>query len=79
MGESIAEVAAIAAKLTKAQREFLVERPYNYFFVEGYKPGDKLVKLGILDRQRIGLGDRVVITMHGIAVRNHLEATDHAR
>lgn len=71
-------VEGIARGLTKAQREFLLDSPDNYFFVQGYRPGDKLVSLGVLERQRVRLSDRVVITDLGLAVRAALlKEKDH--
>jgi len=79
MGESIAEVAAIAAKLTKAQRTFLLEE--RHLFARGYKPGEKLIELGFLDRHRGNFGDRITLTERGTEARNHLisQGADHDR
>lgn len=76
MGDSIAEV---AAKLTKAQRTFLLEE--RHLFARGYKPGEKLIDLGLLDRQRGNFGDRVTLTRRGTQARNHLisQGADHDR
>jgi hypothetical protein len=69
-----ARVAAIAAKLTEAQRETMLD---GRRCVRSYKPAQKLVELGIWD----GDGDEYTIypswTDFGLRVRQHLqEQTD---
>jgi len=71
------QVAEIAGRLSKAQRRFLIENEASYRFVAGYKPGEKLVELGLLDRQQRVFGHRINITEFGLAVRNFIQGNSH--
>lgn len=54
----MSDIAEIARRMTKAQRAFLLETQGDYRFVSGYKPGEKLVELGLLKRKTVMLDRR---------------------